>query len=52
MVLVRKATGADFEWLVECSNKDWVINDYSGTFKDWLKGFGIPEDELHKCCLL
>nr|DAD57754.1 MAG TPA: hypothetical protein [Bacteriophage sp.] len=49
MVLVRKATEADFEWLVECSNKDWVINDYSGTFKDWLKSFGIPDEELHKC---
>ena len=49
MVLVRKATEADFEWLVECSNKDWVINDYSGTFKDWLKEFGIREEELHKC---
>ena len=49
MVLVRKATEADFEWLVECSNKDWVINDYSGTFKDWLKEFGILEEELHKC---
>lgn len=49
MVLVRKATEADFEWLVECSNKDWVINDYSGTFEDWLKEFGIREEELHKC---
>lgn len=49
MVLVRKAIEADFEWLVECSNKDWVINDYSGTFKDWLKEFGIREEELHKC---
>lgn len=49
MVLVRKATEADFEWLVECSNKDWVINDYSGTFEDWLKDFGIREEELHKC---
>lgn len=49
MVLVRKATEADFEWLVECSNKDWVINDYSGTFKDWLKEFGVREEELHKC---
>lgn len=49
MVLVRKATEADFEWLVECSNKDWVINDYSGTFEDWLKEFGVREEELHKC---
>lgn len=49
MVLVRKATEADFEWLVECSNKDWIINDYSGTFKDWLNDFGIREEELHKC---
>lgn len=49
MVLVRKATEADFEWLVECSNKDWVINDYSGTFKDWLKSFGVADEELDKC---
>lgn len=49
MVLVRKATEADFEWLVECSDKDWVINDYSGTFRDWLGDFGILEEEIEKC---
>lgn len=49
MVLVRKATEADFEWLVECSDKDWVINDYNGTFRDWLGDFGILEEEIEKC---
>ena len=49
MILVRKATEADFEWLVECANKDWVINDYSDTFIGWLKSFGIADSNIEKC---
>ena len=49
MILVRKATESDFEWLVECANKDWIINDYSDTFIGWLKSFGVADSDIERC---
>lgn len=42
MVIVRKATEHDLKFMIECSNKDWHINDYSGEFDLWLETIGLP----------
>jgi len=48
MVIVRKATEHDLKFMIECANKDWSINDYSGEFDLWLETIGLnPEDYIN-----
>ena len=46
MVIVRKATEHDLKFMIECANKDWSINDYSGEFDLWLETIGLKLSEL------
>ena len=36
MISIRKATESDVEFMIECINKDYQINDYQMDFDDWI----------------
>lgn len=43
MVLIRLATEDDEDFIIQCIDKDWKINDKYGSYSDWYSDFGHGE---------
>ena len=55
MISIRKATESDVEFMIECINKDYQINDYQMDFDDWITDVFPGKRDLKNCtniCLI